>query len=41
MNLKIIFTLREEKKSVTAGIKPDAALGYFFADNKKDDVMQV
>jgi hypothetical protein len=35
------WQLREEKKSVTDGTKPDAALGYFFADNKKDDVRAV
>ncbi|RTY81563.1 hypothetical protein EKL99_12260 [Flavobacterium sp. ZB4P23] len=35
------WQLREEKKSVIDGTKPDAALGYFFADNKKDDVRVV
>jgi len=35
------WQLREEKKSMTDGTKPDAALGYFFVDLKKDDVRAV
>lgn len=35
------WLLREEKKSATDGTKPDAALGYFFIDKKKDDVRAV
>lgn len=35
------WQLRYEKKSVVDGTKPDAALGYFFIDNYKDDVRAV
>lgn len=35
------WQLREEKKSVTDGTKPDVALGYFFLDETKDDVRAV
>jgi len=35
------WQLREEKKSVTDGTKPDVALGYFFSDETKDDVRAV
>lgn len=35
------WLLKEEKKSNINGTKPDAALGYFFIDNKKDDVRAV
>lgn len=33
--------LREEKKSLTDGTKPDAVLGYFYADKEKDEVRVV
>ncbi len=32
------WRLREEKKSSIDGTKPDAAVGYFYIDNLKDDV---
>ncbi|WP_445748865.1 hypothetical protein [Polaribacter sp.] len=35
------WQLREEKKSVVDGTKPDAALGYFFVDYTCDDVRAV
>src|SRR5690606_22854841 len=35
------WRLREEKKSVVDGTKPDAALGYFFVDAANDDVRAV
>ncbi|WP_294230871.1 hypothetical protein [uncultured Chryseobacterium sp.] len=35
------WMLREEKKSLTDGTKPDAVLGYFYADKKKDEVRVV
>lgn len=35
------WLLKEEKKSTINGTKPDAALGYFFIDDKKDDVRAV
>lgn len=35
------WMLREEKKSVTDGSKPDAVLGYFYVDKDKDDVRVV
>lgn len=35
------WQLREEKKSTIDGTRPDAALGYFYIDNKKDDVRAV
>lgn len=35
------WLLREEKKTVVDGTKPDAALGFFFQDRKKDDVRVV
>lgn len=35
------WMLREEKKSVTDGSKPDAVLGYFYIDKKVDDVRVV
>lgn len=35
------WLLREEKKSITDGTKPDAALGYFFSESKNDDVRAV
>lgn len=35
------WQLRDEKKSGVDGTKPDAALGYFFIDNSKDDVRAI
>ncbi|HRQ30549.1 MAG TPA: hypothetical protein PLU49_10780, partial [Saprospiraceae bacterium] len=35
------WQLREEKKSVVDGTKPDAALGYFFIDAANDEVRAV
>lgn len=35
------WQLKDEKKSVVDGTKPDAALGYFFVDDKNDDVRAV
>lgn len=35
------WQLRDEKKSVVDGTKPDAALGYFFVDAANDDVRAV
>ncbi|WP_278354020.1 hypothetical protein [Chryseobacterium gleum] len=35
------WMLREEKKSLTDGTKPDGVLGYFYADKKKDEVRAV
>ncbi|AIL46997.1 hypothetical protein [Elizabethkingia anophelis] len=35
------WMLREEKKSLTDGTKPDAVLGYFYADKEKDEVRVV
>lgn len=35
------WLLREEKKSVVDGTKPDAALGYFFSESGKDDVRAI
>ncbi|MFZ4929354.1 hypothetical protein [Chryseobacterium sp. Mn2064] len=35
------WMLREEKKSLTDGTKPDAVLGYFYTDKKKDEVRVV
>lgn len=35
------WMLREEKKSLTDGSKPDAVLGYFYADKQRDDVRVV
>lgn len=35
------WQLRDEKKSVVDGTKPDAALGYFFVDSSNDDVRAV
>jgi hypothetical protein len=35
------WQLRDEKKSVVDGTKPDAALGYFFVDATNDDVRAV
>ncbi|MEN5085900.1 hypothetical protein ABE426_05480 [Sphingobacterium faecium] len=35
------WMLREEKKSITDATKPDAVLGYFFIDQKGDDVRGV
>lgn len=35
------WLLREEKKSVVDGTKPDAALGYFFVDAARDEVRAV
>jgi len=35
------WQLREEPKSTVDGKKPDAALGYFYPDKKKDDVRAV
>ena len=35
------WQLREEKKSIVDGTKPDGALGYFFIDQTKDDVRAI
>lgn len=35
------WQLKDEKKSTIDGTKPDAALGYFYANGKKDDVRAV